>query len=113
MMPKSDNEDVETGLRNLIEALKVAKGLEARNKAEEEVRAKAEKEEQEKKEIGEKEVKESGKSDKAVEENGVINGGVADKEVKQNGFAVWTLKKPAGTGKMQLYVDFFCLVFCV
>ncbi|KAL3723227.1 hypothetical protein ACJRO7_035413 [Eucalyptus globulus] len=89
LMPKSDSEDPETGLRNLIEALKAAKELEARNKTEEEARAKAEKEEQEKKENGVKEeVKESGKSDKEVKANGVINGGVAAKEVKQNGFAV-------------------------
>ncbi|KAK3413331.1 hypothetical protein EUGRSUZ_I01900 [Eucalyptus grandis] len=88
LMPKSDNEDAETGLRNLIEALKEAKELEAKNKAEEEKRAKAEKEEQEKKEHGdEEEVKESGASDKEVKENGVINGGVAAKEVKENGFA--------------------------
>ncbi|KAI6700605.1 hypothetical protein NL676_014929 [Syzygium grande] len=85
LMPKNDNEDAETCLRKLIEALNAAKELEA----EEEAQAKAEKEEQEKKENGEKdEVKESGKSDEAVKENGVINGGVAAKEVKQNGFAV-------------------------
>ncbi|KAF8013026.1 hypothetical protein BT93_I1019 [Corymbia citriodora subsp. variegata] len=89
LIPKSNNEDPEIGLRNLIEALKAAKELEARNKAEEEARAKAEKEEQEKKENVEKEaVKESGKSDKEVKENGVISGGVAASEVKPNGFAV-------------------------
>ncbi|KAI6700608.1 hypothetical protein NL676_014932 [Syzygium grande] len=88
LMPKSDNEDAETGLRNLIEGLKAAKELEARKEAEEAARAKAEKEEQEKKLNGEKEeVKESGISDKEVKENGVINGGVAAKEVKENGFA--------------------------
>ncbi|XP_030553561.2 AAA-ATPase ASD, mitochondrial-like isoform X1 [Rhodamnia argentea] len=88
LMPKSDGEDAETGLRNLIEALKVAKELEARKKAEEEARAKAGKEEQEKKENGEEEIeKDSGKSDKEVKENGVINGGMAAKDVKENGFA--------------------------
>ncbi|KAI3409403.1 AAA domain-containing protein [Psidium guajava] len=84
LMPKSDDEDAETGLRNLIEALNAAKELEARKKAEEEARAKAEKEEQEKKDYSEKE---GGKSDEEVKESGVINGGMAAKEVKENGFA--------------------------
>ncbi|KAF8013025.1 hypothetical protein BT93_I1018 [Corymbia citriodora subsp. variegata] len=65
LIPKSNNEDPEIGLRNLIQALEAAEELEVRNKAEEEARAKAKKEEQEKKGNGEmEEVKEIGKSDK-------------------------------------------------
>ncbi|KAF8013037.1 hypothetical protein BT93_I1029 [Corymbia citriodora subsp. variegata] len=89
LMPKSNDQDAETCLRKLIEALKLAKELEEREKAEEEAQAKSEKEEREKKEDGEKEeAKESGTSDEEVKENGVINGGVAAKEVRQDGFAV-------------------------
>ncbi|KAM4125056.1 hypothetical protein ACB094_01G279300 [Castanea mollissima] len=90
LRPKSLNEDVETCLKNLIEALERAKE-EARKKAEEEVQFKAEKEEKEKQEEEEeeedvkdneslsKEVKETVevvKDDKALakmlKENGVI-----------------------------------------
>ena len=58
LMPKSLNEDVETCLKNLIEALERAKE-EARKKAEEDVRLKAEKEEKEKQEGAQEDVKDS------------------------------------------------------
>ncbi|XP_030519114.2 AAA-ATPase At3g28580-like [Rhodamnia argentea] len=84
LMPKSDNEDAETCLRNLIEALEAAK-KEARKKKEKESRAQA-KEGREKKVNGEEEEgKESGTSAKEVKENGDVGGGVAAKEVGENG----------------------------
>ncbi|KAL3723231.1 hypothetical protein ACJRO7_035417 [Eucalyptus globulus] len=87
LMPKSDDEDAEACLRNLIEALKAAK-KEARKKAKEESRAKA-KEGKEKKVSGEKEeAKESGTSAEEVKENGDISGGVAAEEVTEDGVAV-------------------------
>ncbi|XP_030517790.2 AAA-ATPase At3g28580-like [Rhodamnia argentea] len=48
LMPKSDDEDVEACLSNLIQALEAAKEEAAKKKAEEEAQAKAEKERQEK-----------------------------------------------------------------
>ncbi|KAJ0084710.1 hypothetical protein Patl1_30527 [Pistacia atlantica] len=67
LMPKSDEENAESCLKNLIEALEVAKE-EARKKAEEEVRLKAEKEKKEKEKSAEenvnKEEETSGNKDK-------------------------------------------------
>ncbi|KAK2647586.1 hypothetical protein Ddye_015075 [Dipteronia dyeriana] len=71
LMPKSDEEGVETCLNSLIEALEEAKE-EARKKAEEEVRLKAEKEEKDKEYIAHEGVK--------VDEN------PANSVVKENGF---------------------------
>ncbi|KAL3723226.1 hypothetical protein ACJRO7_035412 [Eucalyptus globulus] len=68
LMPKSNNEDVETGLRSLIEVLKAAKELEGESRG--------------------RRASKSGTSDKEVKENGVINGGLAAKEVKQDGSPV-------------------------
>ncbi|XP_073139848.1 AAA-ATPase ASD, mitochondrial-like [Henckelia pumila] len=74
LMPKSSEEDAETCLSRLIEALEVAKE-EARVKAEEEEKLKAEKsamkEEDEKKEKEKEKEKEN--SDKAAKENGQSN----------------------------------------
>ncbi|KAI6700602.1 hypothetical protein NL676_014926 [Syzygium grande] len=87
LMPKSDDEDAETCLRNLIESLKAVK-KEATKKAKKESRTKA-KEGQEKKVNGEKEeAKESGTSAEEVKENGDISGGAAAKEVRENVLAV-------------------------
>ncbi|TXG59032.1 hypothetical protein EZV62_016861 [Acer yangbiense] len=71
LMPKSDEEGVETCLNSLIEALEEAKE-EARKKAEEEARLKAEKEEKDKEESAQEAVK--------VDENS------ANSVVKENGF---------------------------
>ncbi|XVE83856.1 hypothetical protein DITRI_Ditri16bG0121500 [Diplodiscus trichospermus] len=74
MLKSDDDEEDETCLKNLIEALKASKE-EARKKAEEEARLKAEKEQKEK-EQQEQSIKEDVKQDvisaKEVKENGVI-----------------------------------------
>ncbi|KAL5742294.1 hypothetical protein ACOSP7_029026 [Xanthoceras sorbifolium] len=72
LMPKSDEEGVETSLNSLIEALEEVKEEEARKKEEEEVRLKAEKEEKEKEESAQESVK--------IDENS------ANSVVKENGF---------------------------
>ncbi|EOY03336.1 P-loop containing nucleoside triphosphate hydrolases superfamily protein [Theobroma cacao] len=79
MLKSDDDEEDETCLKNLIEALKDAKE-EARKKAEEEARLKAEKEEKEK-EQAEKEEKEK---EQSVRED-VKEDATAAKEVKENG----------------------------
>ncbi|KAL0006699.1 hypothetical protein SO802_008201 [Lithocarpus litseifolius] len=70
LMPKSQNEDAETCLKKLIEAIKTAKE-EATKKAEEEARLKAEKEEKEKQEATQEDVKVDESLAKDVKENGV------------------------------------------
>ena len=70
LMPKSLNEDAETCLEKLIEAIKTAKE-EAIKKAEEEALLKEEKEEKEKKDAAEKDVKVDESLAKEVKENGV------------------------------------------
>nr|POE80213.1 isoform 2 of clustered mitochondria protein [Quercus suber] len=70
LMPKSQNEDAETCLKKLIEAIKTAKE-EATKKAEEEARLKAEEEEKEKQEATQEDVKVDESSAKDVKENGV------------------------------------------
>ncbi|XP_022774465.1 AAA-ATPase At3g28580-like [Durio zibethinus] len=80
MLKSDDEEEDETCLKNLIEALKAAKE-EARKKAEEEALLKAEKEQKEK-EQAEKEEKEK---DQSVKED-VKQGATSAKEVKENGF---------------------------
>ncbi|KAK1561928.1 hypothetical protein Q3G72_003259 [Acer saccharum] len=72
LMPKSDEEGVETCLNSLIEALMDAKKEGARKKAEEEARLKAEREEKDKEESAQEAVK--------VDENS------ANSVVKENGF---------------------------
>jgi|UniRef100_A0A2N9EKU3 AAA+ superfamily predicted ATPase len=87
LMPKSLDEDAETCLENLIEAIKMAKE-EAIKKAEEEARLKAEKEEKEKKDAAEKDVKVDESLAKEVKENGVEvvkDDKALAKEVKENG----------------------------
>ncbi|KAF8013020.1 hypothetical protein BT93_I1013 [Corymbia citriodora subsp. variegata] len=87
LMPKSDDEDAETCLRSLIEALEAAK-KEAGKKAKDGSRAKA-KEGRAKKVNGEKEeAKESGTSAKEVKENGDISGVAAATDLRENGVAV-------------------------
>ncbi|GMY13549.1 AAA-ATPase ASD, mitochondrial-like [Fagus crenata] len=70
LMPKSLNEDAETCLEKLIEAIKRAKE-DAIKKAEEEELLKGEKEEKEKKDAAEKDVKVDESLAKEVKENGV------------------------------------------
>ncbi|XP_050224723.1 AAA-ATPase ASD, mitochondrial-like [Mercurialis annua] len=75
LMPKSDEEDAESCLKNLIAALEEAKEEEARKKTEEEeekAKLKAEKEAKEKEKDDEKE---NGKIDKEIKENGFISDG--------------------------------------
>ncbi|KAM4082557.1 hypothetical protein ACJW30_11G184300 [Castanea mollissima] len=87
LMPKSQNEDAETCLKKLIEAIKTAKE-EATKKAEEEARLKAEKEEKEKQEATQEDVKVDESLAKDVKENGVDvvkDEKTLGKEVKENG----------------------------
>ncbi|KAL4601395.1 hypothetical protein ACB092_11G269800 [Castanea dentata] len=87
LMPKSQNEDAETCLKKLIEAIKTAKE-EATKKAEEEARLKAEKEEKEKQEATQEDVKVDESSAKDVKENGVDvvkDDKTLGIEVKENG----------------------------
>ncbi|XP_075642545.1 AAA-ATPase At3g28580-like [Castanea sativa] len=70
LMPKSLNEDADTCLKNLIEALETAKE-EARKKAEEDMRLKVEKEEKEKQQVAQEDVKVDESLAKEVKENGV------------------------------------------
>ncbi|XP_044480236.1 AAA-ATPase ASD, mitochondrial-like [Mangifera indica] len=74
LMPKSDEDDAETCLKNLIKALKLAK-KEAIKKAEEEVRSKAEKEKEGDKCTcsAKKDMRGDETSTKSVKENGFIN----------------------------------------
>ena len=84
LMPKSDEDDAETCLKNLIEALKVAKE-EAVKKAEEEARLMAEKEEKEKEEKAKEKCADSKEENKKGDEtaaNSVKENGSTDKEVK-------------------------------
>ncbi|KAK4603927.1 hypothetical protein RGQ29_012441 [Quercus rubra] len=86
LMPKSLNDDAETCLKKLIEAIKTAKE-EAKKKAEEEARLKAEKEEREKQEASQDDVKFDKSLAKEVKENGVevvIDDKTLAKEVKEN-----------------------------
>ncbi|KAI4351559.1 hypothetical protein L6164_005915 [Bauhinia variegata] len=75
LMPKSINEDAQTCLQNLINALELSKE-EAKKKTEEETKKKAEEEEarleaeKEKEECAQQEVKANGKSGDVVKENG-------------------------------------------
>ncbi|KAM3686273.1 hypothetical protein ACJW31_11G186000 [Castanea mollissima] len=87
LMPKSQNEDAETCLKKLIEAIKTAKEEAAKN-AEEEARLKAEKEEKEKQEATQEDVKVDESSAKDVKENGVDvvkDDKTLGKEVTENG----------------------------
>ncbi|KAF3946880.1 hypothetical protein CMV_026902 [Castanea mollissima] len=87
LMPKSLNDDSETCLKKLIEAIKTAKE-EAKKKAEEEARLKAEKEEKEKQEASQEDVKVDKSLAKEVKENGVevvIDDKTLAKEVKEIG----------------------------
>ena len=87
LMPKSLDEDADTCLEKLIEAIKTAKE-EAIKKAEEEARLKAEKEEKEKKDDAEKDVKVDESLAKEVKENSVEvvkDDKALAKEVKENG----------------------------
>ncbi|XVE68043.1 hypothetical protein DITRI_Ditri09bG0037000 [Diplodiscus trichospermus] len=72
MLKLVDDEDDETCLKNLIEALKAAKE-EARKKAEEEARLKAEKEHKEKAQYVKEDVEQDTMSAIEVKENGVIH----------------------------------------
>ncbi|XWS44263.1 hypothetical protein CRYUN_Cryun15aG0029700 [Craigia yunnanensis] len=80
MLKSDDDEENETCLKNLIEALKAAKE-EARKKAEEEARLKAEKAGKEK----EQEEKEEKEKEQSVKED-VKQEAISAKEVKENGF---------------------------
>ncbi|XP_044467324.1 AAA-ATPase At3g28580-like isoform X1 [Mangifera indica] len=82
LMPKSDDDDTETCLKNLIEALKVAKE-EAIKKAEEEARLKAEKEEEEEGKKKCADFTEENKKGNESSANSVKKNGSPDKEVKQ------------------------------
>lgn len=84
LMPKSNDEDAESCLRNLIEALESAK-KEARKKDEKESRAKTKEGREKKVNREEEERKESGASAEEVKENGDVGGGVAAKDVGENG----------------------------
>ncbi|GMY24138.1 aaa-atpase asd, mitochondrial [Fagus crenata] len=87
LMPKSLDEDAETCLKNLIEAIKTAKE-EARKKAEEEAQLKEEKEEKEKQEAAQEDVKVDESLAKEVKENGVEvvkDDKALTKEAKGNG----------------------------
>ncbi|KAM3713741.1 hypothetical protein ACJW31_01G279200 [Castanea mollissima] len=87
LMPKSLNDDSETCLKKLIEAIKTAKE-EAKKKAEEEAWLKAEKEEKEKQEASQEDVKVDKSLTKEVKENGVevvIDDKTLAKEVKEIG----------------------------
>ncbi|KAK4603922.1 hypothetical protein RGQ29_012436 [Quercus rubra] len=87
LMPKSQNEDAETCLKKLIEAIKTAKE-ETTKKAEEEARLKAEKEEKEKQEATQEDVKVDESLAKDVKENGVDvvkDHKTLGNEVKENG----------------------------
>ncbi|KAM7481838.1 hypothetical protein LguiB_006421 [Lonicera macranthoides] len=80
LMPKSDEEEPEICLNNLIKALETAKE-EAKKKAEEEEKAKQKAEEEEKaKEQSAQEIKDKEEPVKDVKENGVVA-----KELKENG----------------------------
>ncbi|KAK4272043.1 hypothetical protein QN277_020646 [Acacia crassicarpa] len=81
LMPKSVEEEAETCLERLIEALETAK-LEAKKKAEEEEAKKKAEEEESKKKKAEEEVKENGELAKKEEENNKKSGA----GVKENGF---------------------------
>ncbi|KAJ0099253.1 hypothetical protein Patl1_22069 [Pistacia atlantica] len=82
LMPKSDEDDAETCLKNLIEGLKVAKE-EAIKKAEEEARLKAEQAEKEEEEKAkEADCKEENKKGDETAANSVKENGSIDKEVK-------------------------------
>ncbi|KAL9427413.1 hypothetical protein AB3S75_029575 [Citrus x aurantiifolia] len=89
LMPKSDEEDADSCLKNLIEALKVAKE-EAKKNAEEEALLKAD----EAKKKAKEEAKAEKEEHKHVKQN-VKDDGTSDIGVKQNGF----VNKAGGGGE--------------
>ncbi|EEF44983.1 AAA-ATPase ASD, mitochondrial [Ricinus communis] len=74
LMPKSDEEDEDTCLKNLIAALEETKEEEARKKAEE-AKLKAEQEAKEKEKASKEDEKGNVKSDKEIKENGITSNG--------------------------------------
>ncbi|KAK2647588.1 hypothetical protein Ddye_015077 [Dipteronia dyeriana] len=89
LMPKSDEEGVETFLNTLIEALEDAKKEEARKKIEEEVQLKAEKEEKDMEESAQKAVK---VNENSAQEAMKVNENSANSVVKENGFDKFCVK---------------------
>ncbi|KAF4376630.1 hypothetical protein F8388_025501 [Cannabis sativa] len=82
LMPKSDEEDADKCLKNLIEALENAKEEAIRKKAEDEAKLQAAEEEK----LEEESDPKSGKEDVKCK----CGNGALDKEVKENGSLVWS-----------------------